>query len=286
MIERRQDGCADGPFASPAARPTSAMTNRAPLEDVSDPVPRVAARTGSPNRLGVLATWGGAAVFAGSLLSFGIVYQADTWGFGASGGAVWPAMAVNLTLFGVFAGHHSLLARSPVKRYLAERLPEAAGRTAYVWAASILFAVLALTWRPLPGHLYQVGAPGSWAFLAVQAAGLCLILWSVSQIDLGELAGVDGHALARTLSPERETRSPITSQGPYGVVRHPIYLGWVLLVAAHPHMTASRLLFVALSVGYLATASRWEEASLLREHGRSYRDYRKRVRWRILPGVY
>lgn len=262
------------------------MTSRAPLEDVDHAVPRVAARTGSPNRLGALAAWGGAAVFAGSLLSFGIVYQADTWGFGVSGGAAWPAIVVNLALFGAFAGHHSLLARSRVKRYLAGRLPEAGGRTAYVWAASILFAVLAVAWRPLPGHVYQVAAPASWVFLAVQAAGLGLILWSVSHIDLGELAGLNGHARTRTRSPERDTRSPITSRGPYGVVRHPIYLGWVLVVAAHPHMTTSRVLFVALSVAYLAVASRWEEASLLGEHGSRYRAYRDRVRWRIVPGVY
>jgi protein-S-isoprenylcysteine O-methyltransferase Ste14 len=69
-------------------------------------------------------------------------------------------------------------------------------------------------------------------------------------------------------------------------VRHPIYLGWILMVAAPPSMTAGRLLFALLSIGYLVVAVPLEERDLEREFGEAYRAYKAQVRWRMVPGVY
>jgi protein-S-isoprenylcysteine O-methyltransferase Ste14 len=74
--------------------------------------------------------------------------------------------------------------------------------------------------------------------------------------------------------------------GPFRVVRHPIYLGWMLLVFATPTMTAGRLVFAVISSLYLILAIPWEESSLVVGHGDRYREYQRQVRWRVLPGVW
>ncbi len=74
--------------------------------------------------------------------------------------------------------------------------------------------------------------------------------------------------------------------GAYRLVRHPIYLGTLLLMAATPDLTAGRLLFTALSLVYLIVGVALEERSLVDEFGPAYEAYRATVRWRMIPGIY
>jgi protein-S-isoprenylcysteine O-methyltransferase Ste14 len=84
----------------------------------------------------------------------------------------------------------------------------------------------------------------------------------------------------------RQSTGTIQIVGPFRVVRHPIYLGWMLMVLLTPLMTANRLLFAVVSSAYLILAIPWEEKSLVEGHGDPYREYQRTVRWRVLPGIW
>ena len=60
------------------------------------------------------------------------------------------------------------------------------------------------------------------------------------------------------------------------MVRHPLYLGWALVVFGVPDMTTSRFLFACISTAYLVIAIPWEERSMVDTFGDSYRQYAKR----------
>jgi protein-S-isoprenylcysteine O-methyltransferase Ste14 len=84
----------------------------------------------------------------------------------------------------------------------------------------------------------------------------------------------------------RRTNGPLVADGLYGLVRHPIYFGWALMVWATPVMTGTRLAFAAISTLYLVAAIPFEERSLRALFGAGYDAYARKVRWKMLPGVY
>src|SRR5437660_348904 len=54
----------------------------------------------------------------------------------------WTSFAINTTLFGLFAAHHSILARASVKSRFEAYVPPRLQRSAYVWIASVLFILV------------------------------------------------------------------------------------------------------------------------------------------------
>ena len=74
--------------------------------------------------------------------------------------------------------------------------------------------------------------------------------------------------------------------GPYHWVRHPVYLGWLLIVFGAAHLTRDRLAFATISSVYLFLAVPWEERALRQSYGQAYARYERQVKWRIIPFVY
>ena len=63
----------------------------------------------------------------------------------------------------------------------------------------------------------------------------------------------------------------------YRIVRHPLYVGWLLIFWGAPTMTAGHLLFSAVMTGYILVALRFEERDLVRHIGEPYQRYRQQV---------
>ena len=73
--------------------------------------------------------------------------------------------------------------------------------------------------------------------------------------------------------------------GPYGWVRHPIYLGWILVVFAVGTMTMTRVVFAGISSLYILIAIPLEERTI-RAHAPAYDDYMRKVPRKLIPGLY
>ena len=218
----------------------------------------------------------------GGALIFVVALATGTWRFVTLGtapdeGPLVEGLLINTLLFGVFSLHHSVLAREPVKARVSRLVSPPLERPTYVWVASLLFIAACLAWRPIAGLVYRIPPPWAWALGGLQFAGGILTLDAARRIDLRVLAG---------LRPEPAQAGTLVARGTYRFVRHPIYLGWVLLVWAASDMTTGRLVFAAISTAYLVVAVPFEERSLRRRFGPSYDGYRHTVRWRIVPGLY
>ena len=234
-------------------------------------------------RTGALAfAWFGALLFATSLGIFFYCYFV-TYGRTAPPGPALRDAAMNAGLFTIFALHHSLLARPRAKAIVSRLVSPALERAVYTWTASLLFMAVCLLWRPMPGELYHLRGPLALLGMAVQAAGIVLTARGSSAIGALELAGVRA---ARDGARPTAVPPPLQTSGLYGFVRHPLYFAWVLVVFGAPHMTATRFVFAVVSTAYLALAIPFEERGLIRTFGQDYLDYRRKVRWRMLPGLY
>jgi protein-S-isoprenylcysteine O-methyltransferase Ste14 len=84
-----------------------------------------------------------------------------------------------------------------------------------------------------------------------------------------------------------ETGQPVISSGPYAAVRHPMYTAAIVLFAATPLALASwwGMVPAALLAALIVWRLTDEEAYLARNLA-GYVDYRRRVRARLVPGVW
>ena len=236
------------------------------------PPPGLAART---------FAWAGGAAFAASLAFCGwfIAVTLQRPAAALSRAATARAIVIDVLLFGLFAAHHSLAARLNLKRWIARWTGPGLERSLYVWLASVLLALTCACWQRIPGTLYRTSGAASALLTAVELAGVWLTVAAARVMDPLELAGI--RQMRRQTAP-----GVLQIVGPYHLVRHPLYLGWMLIVFAAPVMTASRLLFAIVSSGYLVLAIPWEERALVRTFGDEYRRYREKVRWRVVPTIY
>jgi protein-S-isoprenylcysteine O-methyltransferase Ste14 len=225
--------------------------------------------------------WTGAALFAASLGYFLFSY-AVTFRAVAEAGTAPRAAAIDAALFALFALHHSVFARPAVRAWVARTLSPEHERAAFVWMASVMLIAVCAFWQPLPGVAWDLGRAGPAVTVAGWALGLWLTLRSAAIIDVWDLAGLRPPPVANSTAAIEELRV----DGPYGMVRHPIYLGWLLLVFSVSPMTTTRLLFAAVSTCYLLVAIPLEERTLRAATGDAYDRYRRRVRWKLIPGVY
>jgi protein-S-isoprenylcysteine O-methyltransferase Ste14 len=198
----------------------------------------------------------------------------------ASGRAMHvDALLCDVVLVTIFALHHSLFARDAVKRRLSA-IPRPLIRSFYVWIASVLLMLVVLLWQPVGGKLYDHHGAAAIPHAAMQLTGLWLIVEAVRRLDPLELAGI------RQVIGPRARHETLQMDRAYGLVRHPLYLGWMLVVFGAAQMTGDRLAFAVLTSGYLVVAVPWEERALRQSFGDEYVRYTHRVRWRIVPYIY
>ncbi|MBN9662472.1 MAG: isoprenylcysteine carboxylmethyltransferase family protein [Acidobacteria bacterium] len=224
---------------------------------------------GTASYLAFFATFLYAIGFIGN---FGVPKAMDTapsldWG---------TALLIDLGLLALFAIQHSVMARPAFKRILTRLVPQAAERSTYVLASSLALMLLFWQWQPLGGIVWSVeSAPGQILLYTGYAAGWLLVFittFVINHFDLFGLSQVFAYRSGKA-APEPEFRTPAF----YRVVRHPLYLGFLLALWVKPTMSYGRLLFTAVLTLYILVAIRFEERDLIGLFGHRYRDYQRRV---------
>ena len=240
----------------------------------------------APSAAERMFVWGGAALFVASL-SYTLFRYDESFRQVITGPLTSAPVLWNTALFSVFALHHSVFARTGVRTYIARRFASLE-RSIYVWVASALLIVVCALWQPVPGVMWRATGPLAVVLSILHIVGIVLAVASAAIIDIWELAGIrQVNPNVRAKSPEPRAQSPeFKTTGPYGLVRHPIYLGWFLIMFAVGTMTMTRFAFAVISSLYVLIAIPFEERSLLKTTQGAYDRYRRQVRFRLVPGVY
>jgi methanethiol S-methyltransferase len=228
------------------------------------------------------------AVFVYGLISYAIFFATFLYALGFVGGFLVPkgidsapaiplgaAALVNAALLALFALQHSAMARPFFKNWLTRFIPTAAERSTYVLASSLALLLLFWLWQPMGGVIWHVDSPLARALLWVGfGCGWGLVLVTTFLINHFDLFGLRqvwlflrgrGYAQLRFVTP-----------GPYRLVRHPLYVGWLAAFWFTPHMTGAHLFFAVMTTAYILVAIRLEERDLTDAHP-EYAAYRART---------
>lgn len=185
------------------------------------------------------------------------------------------ALAINAGLLGLFAVQHSVMARQWFKRAWSRIVPTSVERSTYVLFSSLALLLLFWKWQPMGGVIWEVqNGFGRAALYSLYAAGWAIVLaatFLINHFDLFGLRQVWLHLLGRPHT-QLEFRTP----GLYRYVRHPLYVGWLLVFWSAPKMTLAHLVFAVATTAYILIAIQFEERDLVRFHA-EYAEYRRRV---------
>src|SRR5215467_5116259 len=185
------------------------------------------------------------------------------------------ALAINAALLGVFAIQHSVMARQWFKRAWTQIVPTPVERSTYVLFSSLALILLFWKWQPMGGVIWSMENPAlRIALLALYAFGWITVLVStflINHFDLFGLRQVWLYLIGRPY-----TGLGFRTPGPYRLVRHPLYVGWLLVFWSAPLMSAAHLIFAIATTAYILLAIQFEERDLVRFHP-EYAEYRRRV---------
>lgn len=149
--------------------------------------------------------------------------------------------------------------------FLTRRNSVEVTREPVAWVATVVGAFSPMLMRPVEGGSGTVG-------LVLQIAGAAFACFSL--VYLGRSFGLVA------------ANRGIVAEGPYRLVRHPAYLGylvvWIGYVAENPSFRNALILLCA-TLGQLARIA-YEEAVLTRDP--AYESYRSHVRFRLVPHLY
>ena len=96
---------------------------------------------------------------------------------------------------------------------------------------------------------------------------------------------IQNNYAAATITVEEE--QPVVSTGLYGLVRHPMYVGALIMMVGTPLALASYWGLLTLIPGVLVFVARvTDEEKALREELDGYDEYTEKVHYRLVPGVW
>jgi protein-S-isoprenylcysteine O-methyltransferase Ste14 len=191
------------------------------------------------------------------------------------------ALIINSALLMLFALQHSIMARKWFKDAWTRIVPPPVERSTYVLFSSLALVLMFAFWQPMGIVLWKVSSPVlSGLITGIFGLGWGLVFVATLLINHFDLFGMRQVWLYLQNRPYTNLifRTPLF----YKYVRHPLYLGWLMVFWATPTMTAAHLLFAVATTGYILVAIQFEERDLIRIHGAHYEQYRREVPM-ILP---
>jgi protein-S-isoprenylcysteine O-methyltransferase Ste14 len=191
-------------------------------------------------------------------------------------GSIVNAVLIDVGLLAAFCIPHSVMARPAFKRWWTTLVPASIERSVYVLLANALMILLLALWRPIGPVIYDLRSPvARGAMWVLFATGWLLVPAASLMISHFDLFGT--RQVWLHLQQKAYTHLPFHTPMLYKLVRHPLYVGWMISFWATPTLTAGHAMFAAFMTIYMLAAIPIEERDLIAAYGENYQQYRRRV---------
>jgi protein-S-isoprenylcysteine O-methyltransferase Ste14 len=164
----------------------------------------------------------------------------------------------------VFFAQQTLVALA----YLIRRPARVVTRRLDDWLLAFAGTFVGVLFRPEGAH----SAWGIWTGVVVQLVGVAIAVTCI-------------FTLGRSFGFAAADRGVVT-RGPYSIVRHPMYASYLVLESGYLLQSLSVRNAAILVIGTLCNGGRALAEERLLRTNRDYVGYRRRVRRRIIPGVW
>jgi len=193
------------------------------------------------------------------------------------------ALTVNVSLLGLFAVQHMIMARRWFKKRWTRIIHPAMERSTFVLVTCAILIAMFLRWEAMPTIVWEIQNQ-TLRIVVYSLAGLgwAGVLVSTFLIDHFELFGLK--QVIRHFRGVDAKGSPFLVRSFYKYTRHPLYLSFFIAFWCAPTMTVGHLVFALLCTGFVLIAVNLEERDLVAEHGDNYRQYRRDVP-KLLPSL-
>lgn len=224
--------------------------------------------------------------FAAFLANVGVPYTVDSMVDGCgrllteSAGA---AVMVNLFFVFVFAVQHSVMARPGFKKAWTMIVPKPIERSTYVFLSNVVMVILIWQWQPIEAVVWDVQQPILRGLLwTLFVVGVLLVPFVTFLLDHFDLFGL--RQVWFYFQEKEYVAKPFATPLFYKYVRHPLYIGWAMVLWMTPTMSLGHLLLAASLTVYMLVAVVREEHDLVAYFGDQYREYRRQVPM-FIPGL-
>ncbi|MCI4624988.1 MAG: isoprenylcysteine carboxylmethyltransferase family protein [Candidatus Magnetoovum sp. WYHC-5] len=192
-----------------------------------------------------------------------------------------------ILIFVAFALSHSILVSNRAKRYAIKHFGEGIIRGFYRFTFTIIsvvsIAIAMYFIKGLPDSdvmrlplLIKIG------FFALQFIGIIFIILPFKHIDIMEFIGFKQlfkYIKTGKVNGDVEGISTykLITTGIYGIVRHPLYTGSILVITFNTNITVNLFVFAVLCDVYFIIGTFIEEKRLQKYYGNEYTNYMKKV---------
>jgi methanethiol S-methyltransferase len=194
---------------------------------------------------------------------------------------------VTAIVFILFAAIHSLTVSARFKDFVRARVGDARMKAYYrLWFTLVafitLFIAVAVIWLQPDRILYRLPFWANVICRLIQLGGIALLYYAMKPFDAGFFSGTKQARQYRRAGKvdgdiEGIEHNELITTGAYGLVRHPMYVGSILLFLFEPVISIRTLVLRVFAVAYFFWGMWIEERRYMKTFGEQYRQYQEKV---------
>lgn len=193
-----------------------------------------------------------------------------------------------LLIFSIFAFLHSFTVTNIFKQWMIKRLGEPFIKGTYRFIFTLFSTIITIA---AFGLIYQEPYIGQPIILPLfikipcfffQAVGLILLILPFKYINLLEFTGITQfYSYIRGIKVDGDIEglniNGLITNGIYGIIRHPLYLGGIIIFTFNPYPALNTLTLSIAADIYFVIGGIIEEQRLVKIFGEQYIEYKKTV---------